>query len=125
MSDLNFHPRKGEPSDAQVQEVATAIHNVPAAPGAERENNLTWDEAKWYARTALRAAGAVAGEPEWEYARVYYDEGGNPQVRKVQKSDIDAHRPDGHRSDGSPYWNYTPHRRRKAGAWAPIEQNGA
>lgn len=47
---------QGEPSDAQVNEVATAIYNVPAPPGAERENNLLWDEAKWYARTAILAA---------------------------------------------------------------------
>lgn len=44
---------------------------------------------------------------EWEYGREYYDFDGTPRRRKVSKADFEAHAPDGHRSDGSPYWNYT------------------
>lgn len=52
-----------------------------------------------------------------EYARIYHDEGGNPQPRMVSKADYDAHRPDGHRADGSPYWNYQRATRRGASEW--------
>lgn len=59
----------------------------------------------------------VEGEVEWEYAHEYTDEGGGKHPRKVSASEYAERKPDGHRADGSPYWNYTQKRRRKAGKW--------
>lgn len=53
----------------------------------------------------------------WEYGRMYFDEAGDPHIRET----TDVTSPDGHRADGSPYWNYRPMRRRKAGTWEPVE----
>lgn len=66
----------------------------------------------------VEAALDWAPEPEWEYGREYRDEAGDPHVRV--SSDVSS--PDGHRADGSPYWNYRVMRRRKAGPWLPIEK---
>lgn len=65
----------------------------------------------------LVAALDGAPEPEWEYGREYRDEAGCPHVR--ESSDVSS--PDGHRADGSPYWNYRAMRRRPAGPWLPVE----
>lgn len=95
----------------------------------------TWDEGKeGYAPGAIcreladriLAAGFRRPEPvpdtdEWEYGRRYSEMDGSTRVRKVPAADILEHRPDGHRADGSPYWNYTQVRRRKAGPWEPVE----
>lgn len=73
---------------------------------------------------AILAAGFRRQGPttdEWEYAREYTDEGGDPRIRVVSAADQLEHRPDGHRADGSPYWNYVQKRRRKAGPWEPVE----
>jgi hypothetical protein len=56
----------------------------------------------------------------WEYAHEYSDFDGSPMPRVVTEDDFRAHRPDGHRADGSPYWNYVQKRRRKAGPWEPV-----
>lgn len=58
---------------------------------------------------------------EWEYGRRYVDEGGSPHVRPASNYRGGTESPDGHRADGSPYWNYTRVRRRKAGPWMPVE----
>lgn len=60
---------------------------------------------------------AAAPEPEWAYGRMYFDEAGDPHIRET----TDVTSPDGHRADGSPYWNYRPMRRRKAGPWLSVE----
>lgn len=67
------------------------------------------------------AALAEQGETEWEYGRRHVDEGGSPHVRPASDYQGDTESPDGHRADGSPYWNYTRVRRRKAGPWMPVE----
>lgn len=66
---------------------------------------------------AVIAAIPVEGEVEWEYAHEYTDEGGGKHRRKVSASEYAERKPDGHRADGSPYWNYVQKRRRKAGQW--------
>lgn len=69
----------------------------------------------WPCPTVAALDGAP--EPEWEYGRKYVDEAGDPRIRVSQ----DVTSPDGHRSDGTLYWNYQPVRRRKAGPWLPVE----
>lgn len=61
-------------------------------------------------------------EVEWEYSRIYYDEGGNRQRRKITEGEFRTHAPDGFRSDGSPYWNYVQEKRVKAGPWVPVDK---
>ena len=82
------------------------------------------DEPMWsavvIAKAALRAALSVAPTEDWGYGKLYYDEGGNPYIRKVSKAEFDARTPSGHRADGAPYWNYERMRRRPAGEWLPA-----
>ena len=59
-------------------------------------------------------AESIAGH--WEYSHRYIDFGGMPYYRLVAVEVFNAHRPDGHVSDGSPYWNYTS-KRRRVGPW--------
>lgn len=77
-------------------------------------------DAERVAIAVLDSMGSAVDQ-EWEYGREYYDFDGSPMRRKVSKEEHERHEPDGHRSDGSPYWNYTPIRRRKAGSWGPVD----
>jgi hypothetical protein len=62
---------------------------------------------------------------EWEYGHVYYDEAGDPHRYPVPERKFLDHEPDGHRADGSPYWNYEQVRRRKAGPWLRVDPEEA
>lgn len=73
------------------------------------------DQHRWPCPTIAAIDGAP--EPEFEYGRRYFDEAGNPRIRVTE----DVSSPDGHRADGSQYWNYQVVRRRKAGPWLPVE----
>lgn len=52
----------------------------------------------------------------WEYAHVYSDFDGTPQYSIVSQAKYEAHKPDGHIANGSPYWNYS-QQRRQIGPW--------
>lgn len=65
---------------------------------ARRMNGQNWE--------SDAAGGQSMSDNKWQYAHVYYDEGGNPHRTRVTKVEFDAHKPDGHMIDGTPYWNY-------------------
>lgn len=69
----------------------------------------------------LRDFAGAGPEPEYEYGRQYTDEGGSPHLYPAREYGGDTTSPDGHRADGSPYWNYTRMRRRKAGPWEVVD----
>ena len=72
---------------------------------------------------AILAAGyRKQPEPEWEYARRYSEMDGSPRYRTISEADAKARMPDGHRSDGSDYWNYVTVRRQVyvPGPWEPV-----
>lgn len=67
------------------------------------------------AETEARRAGVVAEEPEWEYTR---------QAEANGWAGPAAYRDEAHASDGlMPGWRVV--RRRKAGPWVPVKQEGA
>jgi hypothetical protein len=56
----------------------------------------------------------------FQYAHQYTEMDGRPYKRKVSEEEAAAHKPSGHRADGSPYWNYTT-LRRPVGKWEEID----
>lgn len=62
---------------------------------------------------------------EWEYGHEYTHMDGSPYRRRVSDEVFREHAPDGHRADGSPYWNYRQLRRRKSGPWEVVPDDRA
>lgn len=102
--------------EADPPGTATEDARFPTGRSRESEREAFVTGAEWAAGFS-RFPLPVEGEVEWEYAHEYTDEGGGKHPRKVSASEYAERKPDGHRADGSPYWNYTQKRRRKAGPW--------
>jgi len=75
---------------------------------------------------------STPGVAAWEYGFAYpvtdgwergdRIEGGKRYVRKVTKAEFDAHKPDGHYSDGAPYWNYVRVSKPPTPQWVRVEE---
>lgn len=102
--------------EADPPGTATEDARFPTGWSRDSEREAFVTGAEWAAGSS-RSPLPVEGEVEWEYAHEYTDEGGGKHRRKVSASEYAERKPDGHRADGSPYWNYTQKRRRKAGKW--------
>ena len=106
-------------SDQEARdELAQTLREVYLTTPATRGGSIP----KWLAvADAVIAAGyRKHPEPEWEYARRYSEMDGSFYCRTISEADVKARKPDGHRSDGSAYWNYVDVRRTVAGPWEPV-----
>lgn len=91
-----------EPTDAQVNAAALEYFGVSATYDRERM------------RDALRAAAAIAEEPEWEYGLAIPLHTGTA----IHPARDEA-------TARSQAWLYPMHRRRAPGPWVPATQEGA
>ena len=89
---------------------------IRTANDAHLLGNDRWDEAL---ADAIMAAGWLP-PTEWQYAHQYWGWKTTDNMVKVSEAKFVEHAPTGHLANGEPYWNYTQHRRRKAGPWVEV-----
>ena len=103
-------------TDDEKRELVAEARKAQRAVYLATDEHVAEDLSRIIRGLADALEGTLPGPGEWEYARCYYDMAGEPQIRKAD----DLKAPDGHYSDGRPYWNYEVVRRGKAGPWEVV-----